>query len=423
MNRWACQLLNRFAHPFSFIQNSGATPKWRIGGQRQSCRPMVETLEDRTMPSAAGLAILNSLHDTVIRAEAVKDYTRDGSLTRSDIIDIFGKAALEGTKILNTTELTDLHTIVSDYGPLGIPAYVDQLGNDVIGFNLANEHFQGKTLLAKGQLAAGNPGTDLTDLVDKWFLGQDLPAAVDAWGTTHTYAPAKGNLFGPVGPSYLNVEQGEAGDCYFVSSLAEIAVREPAAIRSMFIANGDGTYTVRFYEQVGSSEVAKYVTVNAELPVNQYGQFVFANMGQMDSSASNVLWVAMAEKAYAQFAELTGGKNSYATIGNGGYGFVALQQILGESTSWVSTLNTTTLNELIADLNAGDMVVLGSKPSQSNSNVIDSHEYYVTGYNASTHTFTVVNPWGANLATIGTLHLTAAQIEVSFDEYDLARPA
>ena len=121
MNRWACQLLNRFVHPFRSIRKSGGRLERRSGGQRQSCRPMVETLEDRTMPSAAGLAILNSLHDTVIRAEAVKDYTRDGSLTRSDMIDIFGKAALEGTKILNATELTDLHTIVSDYGPWAFP--------------------------------------------------------------------------------------------------------------------------------------------------------------------------------------------------------------------------------------------------------------------------------------------------------------
>ena len=65
MNRWARQLLNPFAHPFSFIRNSRGTPERRSGGQRQSCRPMVETLEDRTMPSAAGLAVVNSLHDAV----------------------------------------------------------------------------------------------------------------------------------------------------------------------------------------------------------------------------------------------------------------------------------------------------------------------------------------------------------------------
>ncbi len=44
-----------------------------------------------------------------------------------------------------------------------------------------------------------------------------------------------------------NEFQGELGDCYFISSLGTIANEDPAAIEDMFINNGDGTYTVRFY--------------------------------------------------------------------------------------------------------------------------------------------------------------------------------
>ncbi len=32
-----------------------------------------------------------------------------------------------------------------------------------------------------------------------------------------------------------------------MTALAEIAYRSPSTITSMFIVNGDGTYTVRFY--------------------------------------------------------------------------------------------------------------------------------------------------------------------------------
>ena len=37
------------------------------------------------------------------------------------------------------------------------------------------------------------------------------------------------------------------GDCYFISALGTLADSNPAAIENMFINNGDGTYTVRFY--------------------------------------------------------------------------------------------------------------------------------------------------------------------------------
>ena len=37
------------------------------------------------------------------------------------------------------------------------------------------------------------------------------------------------------------------GDCYFISALGTLADSNPAAVQNMFINNGDGTYTVRFY--------------------------------------------------------------------------------------------------------------------------------------------------------------------------------
>src|SRR5207244_2789506 len=79
------------------------------------------------------------------------------------------------------------------------------------------------------------------------------------------------------------------------------ALRNPSAIENMFIVNGDGTYTVRFFN--GSS--AEYVTVDSFLPTDSSGSFVFANMGGQASSSSNELWVALAEKAYVQLNECT----------------------------------------------------------------------------------------------------------------------
>ena len=65
---------------------------------------------------------------------------------------------------------------------------------------------------------------------------------------------------------------------------------------------------------------AEYVTVDKRLPVNADGKFVFANNGRGTASdPTNELWVALAEKAYAQFNESgwTGqdGTNSYNGLG------------------------------------------------------------------------------------------------------------
>ncbi len=120
------------------------------------------------------------------------------------------------------------------------------------------------------------------------------------------------------------------GDCYLISSLGAIADSSPAAIQNMFVDNGDGTWTVRFYY----NGTADYVTVNSRLPVNSQGNLIFDGYGTNSQSASNVLWIELAEKAYAQWNE-TGkegrnGQNSYAAI-EGGWMADVDAQVLGHA--------------------------------------------------------------------------------------------
>ena len=49
---------------------------------------------------------------------------------------------------------------------------IHNLTNDVVGWNLANQHYQGHRL---GNLQAGDSSAKLMKLVDKWFYGEDLP--------------------------------------------------------------------------------------------------------------------------------------------------------------------------------------------------------------------------------------------------------
>ena len=120
------------------------------------------------------------------------------------------------------------------------------------------------------------------------------------------------------------------GDCYLISSLGAIADSSPAAIQNMFVDNGDGTWTVRFY----ANGTADYVTVNSQLPVTSQGNLIFDGYGLNSQSASNVLWIELAEKAYAQWnqtgKEGRNGQNSYAAI-EGGWMADVDAQVLGHA--------------------------------------------------------------------------------------------
>ena len=130
------------------------------------------------------------------------------------------------------------------------------------------------------------------------------------------------------GPSHLNLEQGDLGDCFLISALGSIADASPQAIRDMFIDNGDGTYTVRFFTASGTAD---YVTVNTALVKASYENFwdqathknhinplglTYERLG-----VGNSLWLPLAEKAYAEWAETgnvaTGKANAYSSIQGG----------------------------------------------------------------------------------------------------------
>ena len=90
-------------------------------------------------------------------------------------------------------------------------------------------------------------------------------------------------------------------------------------IQSMFIDNGDGTFTVRFYDE--RRAWSQYVTVDRYLPTWDRRDRLFASFGTDNDDATNELWVALAEKAYAQLNESgwigQDGTNSYQGIAGG----------------------------------------------------------------------------------------------------------
>lgn len=93
-------------------------------------------------------------------------------------------------------------------------------------------------------------------------------------------------------PCVSDIAQGEVGDCYFLATIAAICDRDPDFIRKMMKDNGDGTVTVRFYDEKNPVyvRVEKTVPINTDTKSPTFG---------IDKFSRGALWVQMLEKAYA----------------------------------------------------------------------------------------------------------------------------
>jgi hypothetical protein len=212
------------------------------------------------------------------------------------------------------------------------------------------------------------------------------------------------------------MEQGALGDCYLVSALGTIANTNSSVITNMFIDNGANTWTVRFYySSSGYSNgpyTADYVTVDKQLPTSE-NMLIYSECGwtynhpysRAYNDGSNELWIALAEKAYAQWNE-TGrasrpttpnnlnGENSYASI-EGGID-VALTQVLGQSAKPYAMGGDGTEAVLKSAIDAHKAVMIGTKDFGTTwkDGLVGTHAYVVSGY--SGNIFTLYNPWGVN---------------------------
>jgi hypothetical protein len=197
-----------------------------------------------------------------------------------------------------------------------------------------------------------------------------------------------GPLFGPGGPSAQDVAQGQAADCYFLSSLAELAKRDPQIIRDAIRPNPNGTYTVTFHD--GGNAVQ--VLVDGKLPVKN-GRLVYANR-----SRSPVLWPELIEKAFAKW------KGGYPAIAHGGWGGPAIAAMTGWATNGVFTKGQTPrglFTQIQATLQHGGAVVAGTPrplPAGAPQGLVGGHMYSVLNVEERPGGLwlRLRNPWGTH---------------------------
>jgi hypothetical protein len=222
-------------------------------------------------------------------------------------------------------------------------------------------------------------------LVGKWFLGADHPR-VDA-GVTYT--TVRGTLFDTDGPSFTDVAQGNEGDCWLMASLATLAAHDSSVIKDLFIYNGGAgngiaIWTVRFF--VDGSPV--YVTVDNQLPT-QDGSIYYAR------PQDGVLWVALAEKAYAQLNEFVPnitrfpGKNSYAALdeGNGHQVIKTFATLTGQDA-------TGELPGAWSQLKVGRPAVLLTGDAPGSPYLLKHHFYAAIDHDPWTGMFQLFDPYG-----------------------------
>lgn len=341
-----------------------------------------------------------SLQDPSLNTLLATFYS-DGEINRSEMMQLIRSTVNDGT--INATELADLRSLSSAQTNFQMPAHVREIARSLVTSNPANLQYRGQAL---GNLVAGSTATHVNNLVDKWFLGTDVPTLV---GAGISYRNASGSLF--VGlPTISQSRQGALGNCYFIASMVSIAAKNSSAIQNMFIDNGDNTFTVRFFGGamgsffqnglissgfVSGAGVASYVTVNRSLPTFSNGTLAYSGMGLSATATSTPLWIALAEKAYAQWNELGNsgrdGTNRYAAS-EGGWMSRTNSQVLGYN-STNHSLSSTPKQTLINAINAGNAVTIGTNTSVG-AGLVGGHAYVVTGYNAATDRFTLFNTWG-----------------------------
>ena len=209
------------------------------------------------------------------------------------------------------------------------------------------------------------------------------------------------------GPTASDVNQGEVGDCYFLSSLAAFAGQNPQKLEQSAVDLGDGTYAVEFF----TNGTPSFVRMSNYLPAGGFEGLDYAHPG-----TNNTMWAAIMEKAFAYFRT---GANTYASTNSGWMGEVYSDLNVGSVNFFPSSYTESAFyNMLLSDMNGGKEVTVGTTNAP---NLVSDHAYTLISVSidgsGATH-YTVRNPWGVSGDSMensgGYATLTFAQMVSNF---------
>ncbi|MGA9014709.1 MAG: C2 family cysteine protease [Acetobacteraceae bacterium] len=214
-----------------------------------------------------------------------------------------------------------------------------------------------------------------------------------------------------------DINQGQIGDCFLLSSIGELALWHTSAITNMIHANANGTETVTLYLAANgqlptfgtTSFKATSVTIDNTFPSNA----VNSGATQDVLSGQKEIWVQVLEKAVAT---LEGG---YGAISYGGYPVVAMEELTGQPATWMSPASLT-LSQLQSFVAAGDLIVMDTPGSGTLPyGLFNDHAYMFGSLTMVSGTAMVqlINPWGFDEPTA----IPLASLATGIAEVDVGR--
>lgn len=202
--------------------------------------------------------------------------------------------------------------------------------------------------------------------------------------------------------SMNDIKQGKLRNCWMMAPLAELAQKDPEAIKRMIQRNSDGTYTVTFKEKVQlpwgmSVYVDHKETVKADFPGGLNGNG-HAGTGDKNALGQGEIWPLVIEKAYAQW------KGGYDKIKDNGNAGQFMEALTGHASKTYTPINFPmvgyTYGNLRDDFNSGKNITFLSRDAVSGKyGVVKDHYYAVQSVYTDANGKQMVqlyNPWGTN---------------------------
>jgi hypothetical protein len=242
--------------------------------------------------------------------------------------------------------------------------------------------------------------------VEAW----ESAAAKFGWGSKG-YTPFLVGTDDATAVDLNDVDQGGLGDCYLMASLATISQQHPELIEQMIHDNGDGTFTVTFYEKKCESETGPCsyekvsITVDMDFPTGGHDGYAYGEPGDTTRRNKEV-WPMIIERAYAEW------KGGYENI-DGGSASLALSELTGMDSTVLPPAEMD-ISELYDAYQRGDALVANSlpdyryyidgkwfdiqdisddMPEYQNRTIINDHSYAITNVDPANNTVTLTNPW------------------------------
>lgn len=218
--------------------------------------------------------------------------------------------------------------------------------------------------------------------------------------------------------SVNDINQGQIGDCFLLAAIGELALWHSNAIMNMIYANADGTETVTLH-LAASGQLPTYgtttfktttVTIDNTFPSNAVNNGATQDVvnGQKE------IWAQVLEKAVAT---LNGG---YAAISNGGNPMIAMEELVGQSTTWISPASLT-IQMLQGFMAAGDLITMDTAGSGILPyGLVNDHAYMFEAltFVGGVPMVQLGNPWGFNQpALIPLSQLSTGIVEVDIGQF------